>query len=396
LISQEQTKHEQARVIARNALKLLLMGSQNDWTMFLRARVLYAVFIKRDPGLLRALRAAFREGFQHLWQTHFAEQAITKDSPEWQQAQFFLSNCLTLLPYADISAQDVFKIPQWVDDQWQQVEYLVEPIELTPRKGWRSFFLYPEDRVYAYGLKPVNFANATPHLIFMGTTYPAGQGFVSHIQTDLDAMGMPGDDLYRTGHTAIDAWVNKQTNLIHVCGTSLGGALSLTFVREYKNNVSRVDALNPPGLYAPTQEQWQGPEVFIQKQNNDPVSAFGYWIKGWRIVHSMPSEAHRHHWSMLDHAMSYAGLEGTEFSEQSAEEDNNARHCRNFYIYFLLRSAVDYLFVLPYIYIVRPIIKPIFDVMVFLIEKIYACACPEPESEFEPELEQTSSFSMVA
>ena len=107
------------------------------------------------------------------------------------------------------------------------VDYYVTPIELTPTKGFKKLFVRDHDRVFAYGLEPINHKDAESQLIFMGTTYPAGQGFVPQVKTDLKGFETVGKTLYQCGHQRILAWLLHQKGNVHVCGISLGGSLSL-------------------------------------------------------------------------------------------------------------------------------------------------------------------------
>lgn len=94
-----------------------------------------------------------------------------------EQVNLYLSNCLTLLPYSDLTPYESIKIPQCIDGHWELVEYQVKPIELTERSGWQNYFIQDKDRVFAYGFEPIFNEKAESHLIFMGTTYPAGLRF---------------------------------------------------------------------------------------------------------------------------------------------------------------------------------------------------------------------------
>ena len=210
--------------VGRNALRMLMMGWHDNWQQLLTWQLAKAVFIERDHKLTRGMRFAFQQGFDHLFDqlqgTHLTEQ-------EQHQAELFLANCLTLLPYADITPYETFAIPQWVDGSWQKVDYKVVPIELTPTSGLKSLFIRDNDRVFAYGLEPITHPTAESHLVFMGTTYPAGQGFSPQIATDMEAFETVGKKLYRSGHANIVKWLDSQAKPVHVCGTSLGGSLSL-------------------------------------------------------------------------------------------------------------------------------------------------------------------------
>ncbi|WP_454783973.1 hypothetical protein [Legionella sp. WA2024007413] len=352
-------KENQASIIARNAVRFLMMGWTKQWTEFLTPSVAHAIFVKRDHELLRELRFAFQQGFLELFE-QLKNKQLTKEQEE--QAHLYLSNCLTLLPYGDLTPYESIKIPQCINGNWELVEYQVKPIELTKRSGWARFFIQDTDRVFAYGLEPLFHKGAESHLIFMGTTYPAGQGFIPQVNTDSNGSETVGESLYIMGRKRIHEWLKSQKNKIHVCGVSLGGSLSLLLaIDRGEYQLSRVDALNPAGLHANKRkyDYWDKlkdkPLVVVQKQGNDPVSAFGVWKDDWYIIQVTPPSDKKGPNGFCDHFLNYAGFAETQFDYIEAEEDNAKRKTRNFWLYNLGRSLIYGLFLLPYTYLVRPL-----------------------------------------
>jgi hypothetical protein len=229
------------------------------------------------------------------------------------------------------------------------------------------------DKVFAYGLEPQDNEEAEPHLIFMGTTYPAGQGFVTQVCSDM-ANDTPGALLYRHSREKIGEWLDKQQKKTHVCGMSLGGALSLLLALDQGEKLSRVDALNPPGLYEPwiknSLDRWDEikdkPLVYVQKQGNDPVSRFGIWKKDWLVYHVQPSAEYKGSNDLMDHALNYAGLPSTTFTPIDVENDNQERQHRNFWLYTIARSIIYWLFMMPFRYVILPILRSISDYKIAL------------------------------
>lgn len=355
---------ENALIIARNALRILTMGWDVQANSLMSYRLFKAIFVQRDRELLRSMRVAFQEGFNHLFDSQLKESSFS--AAQHNQALLFLNNCLCFLPYADITPYESFTIPQCINTQWVMVDYKVVPIELTPTTGFKKLFLNDEDRVFAYGLEPITNLSAESHLIFMGTTYPAGQGFLTQVNTDLESFETAGKKLYRTGHKKIEAWLDKQgEKKPHVCGTSLGGSLSLLLAMHHGDRLSRVDALNPAGIYEPWKksrfDRWDEctakPEVIIQRQANEPVSLFGVWKEDWRLLHVIPPREKQGPTSVIDHGLNYAGLAGTTFNHLDIKEDNDKRRTQSFWLYGILRSMVYYLVLVPYRYLIHPIIR---------------------------------------
>ncbi|CAM3096682.1 Uncharacterised protein [Legionella steigerwaltii] len=353
-------QEKQAPIIARNAVRFLMMGWTEQWTEFLTPAVAYAVFVKRDHDLVRELRFAFQQGFLDLFE-QLKDKELTPEQKE--QVQLYLSNCLTLLPYGDLTPYEFIKIPQYIDGHLELVEYQIKPIELTERSGWRRFFIRDKDRVFAYGLEPILQEKAESHLIFMGTTYPAGQGFLPQVNTDSKGFETVGESLYRKGRNRIHEWLSAQKNKIHVCGVSLGGSLSLLLAIDKGNYiVSRVDALNPAGLnawpknrYDHWDELTDKPLVVVQKQGNDPVSAFGIWKNDWYIIQVTPPPDKQGPNCFCDHFLNYAGFADTTFTYIEAKQDNEKRIARNFWLYLLGRSLIYGFFFLPFTYAARPL-----------------------------------------
>lgn len=355
-----ETTREQAPVIVRNVLRVLMMGWTESWKQLLNPAVAYTVLIERNPEFLKHLRFAFQEGFLELFKQLDGQNLHETQN---EQVQLYLSNCLSLLPYSDLTAYESIKIPQYIKGKWELVEYQVKPIELTEGTEWDS------DRVFAYGLEPLFQREAESHLLFMGTTYPAGQGFLTQVNTDAKGFESVGKTLYRTGRARIQSWLAQQENKIHVCGTSLGGSLSLLLAIDQCDpqlghyELSRVDALNPAGLHDARSksryDHWDElvikPKVVVQKQGNDPVSYFGLWKDDWDVIQITPPPEKQGPNGFADHAINYAGLKGTTFTYIDPKEDNAKRKARNFWLFSFARSLVYYGILMPYTYVVRPV-----------------------------------------
>ncbi len=359
-------EEERARAVVRKVLRVLMMGWPKEgigpiasWELF------RAIFIERDPYLLRGMRYVFQEGFQYI-HDQLTQKNLTES--ERAQAELYLSNCLNVLPFGDITPYESISIPQYIQGKWELVDYKVVPIELTPTSGFEKLFMTESDRVFAYGLEPISHRDAEPHLIFMGTTYPAGQGLATQLYTDLEAFETPGKQLYRTGRERILKWINQQQKKPHICGMSLGGALALLLAVDQGDKLSRVDALNPPGLHNPwfkdAYDNWdelyregRAPPVYIQKQGNDPVSAFGIWKKGFQVYHVIPPRNKQGWNGLLDHSLNYAGFSGTQFIPVDLDADNQARRLRDYCIFVLLRGMIYCGMVLPYRYLFRPMLQ---------------------------------------
>lgn len=358
------------RALARNILRLLMMGSSKFWLKLISFTFLKAALFSRNTQLLQFLRLEFQKGFDNI----FHQLVNTELSEEAQeQFQLYLSNCLNLLPYTDLTPYEAIRLPQWINQQWVQVEYEVQPIELTHQSGFRKLFISEEDRVFATGLTPISEKEAQSHLIFLATTYPAGQGFLPQINTDLKGFETAGQSLYRSGRDALSNWLDKQCGKIHVTGLSLGGSLALLLAIDKGELIDRVDATNPAGLHGYNQfDTWntitKKPRVVVQIQADDPVSLFGQWKKEWAILWVKPPEDKRGSNPFFDHFLNYAGFSNTEFSYLSVEEENARRLWRNIFLYCIGRSLIYYPILFPYNFITRPICRILWKKLSLLLQ----------------------------
>ncbi|KTD31640.1 hypothetical protein Lmor_2516 [Legionella moravica] len=349
-------KQQRSGIIGRNVLRLLMMGWPKSWTELITWHTLSAVFIEHDHALLKEFRAAFQQGFENIYAQL---KGRTLDAKQSEQVQLYLSNCLCHLPYSDLTPFESIKIPQCVNGEWELVEYSVNPIELTDDN---QYTVRKTDRVFAYGIEPIINKNAESHLIFMGTNYPTGQGFLPQIVTDFEAFETVGSSLYLSGRQRIKDWLSRQKDKVHVCGASLGGSLGLLLAVDLGEHLSRVDALNPAGLHhlepKSKYDQWEKltskPPVIIQQQGDDPVSLLGLWKSDWEILHVSPPPEKKGPNPFCDHFMNYAGFADTVFTYMDPEQQNAKRKTRNLLFYSIGRSVVYYLMISPYTHILRP------------------------------------------
>lgn len=347
---------QRAGIIARNNLRLLMMGWSESWDQLITWDTLKSAFIEQNPEMLKEFRAAFQLGFEHIYNQL---KGLTLNKEQREQVQLYLSNCFSHLPYADLSPYESITIPQYINNQWEFVEYFVNPIELTEENKLTD---KENDRVFAYGLEPIAHRNATPHLIFMGTTFPAGKGFVSQITSNFEAFETIGNSLYLSGRRRIHDWLARQKEKVHVCGGSLGGSLGLLLAIDLGQYVSRVDALNPAGLFHQElkgkHDRWDEmndkPRVVIQEQGDDLLSLLGVWKADWEILRVSPPKEKRGPNFLCDHFMNYAGFADTVFTYSDATHQNAERNTRNLLLYSIGRSAIYYLVINPYVNAIRP------------------------------------------
>lgn len=343
---------------ARNAFRLLFMGWDKQWQDIIHGRLFTAVLAHRDPEVLSIARKEFQHGFLNIYQ-----QLCSRNFSELEHRAIalYLANIISYITFLDPTPNEVFNIPQWINNKWELVTYHITPIELTsPTSLTRQ-----QDRVFAYGFEPINQPEAVSHLAFAGTSYPSGQGFGESIYADLEPLTTVGESLYRSGKQSITAWLDSQNgHSIHVCGASLGGALALLLATDQPEKIKRVDALNAPGLFPfrlrGNLDHWQSakrkPEVVIQKQLHDHVSALGVWKPEWTVLRITPGISHGGPKNAA-HILQYANQPDVTIEQIDTAEDNARleRKLRNFFVYGALRTIAYLLIAIPWLVIARPI-----------------------------------------
>lgn len=222
-----------------------------------------AIFSQHDENMMEQFQQELQLEMDHL----FANPPIDEEQEFIWRA--FLGNILAIIPYSYPTTGTVFRIPVLENGKCRQVEYHTEVINLIYEDH-----LSP---MTVLAMTPINDAKAPPILSFIGTTFPAGCGFISTLLADFTPGNSVGEIVYKRNHPKIDQWLASKTG-VHVVGMSLGGAMALHTVRHH-HDIDRVDVYNPPGLYAKNWENGVGTtcEVNIFCQPNDIVSQLGKW-----------------------------------------------------------------------------------------------------------------------
>lgn len=298
--------------------------------------ILQAVFVRHDASLLKQFRNELQLELDHL-----AKNPPNSASKEivWRQ---FLGNIIALLPFSYPNENELFNIPVLAADKTcHQVLYRANVIELTPNNL--------STPVSAIGLTPVDDMQASPILSFLGTTYPAGNGFSATIKADFTPNMSVGEDVYRQGKEKIGLWFTNKNN-VHLIGTSLGGALAFHALVDHHSKLSRVDTYNPPGLY---EHCWKdrhfndGCEINIYRQPKDIVSKMGFWPTGdkVKIFNIIPHQKGIVEGMPRSHVQVYSGCQKVTFlkSDPAAENKSSSRKA----LVFLHRYIGPFVFFYP-------------------------------------------------
>ncbi|MCC5792944.1 MAG: hypothetical protein JJT82_10115 [Legionellaceae bacterium] len=360
---------EAASMWTRNVWRYLMMGWQEQWDPLISRRSLQAVFIRHDPTLISKLGIEFKKGLRYIAEQLQAQQEKAPlTDPQHRQAELYLANCLAYLPYIEPVENEPLAIPRYYDNRWQLVDYRIDVIELTDSSIQDSVFLSARDRVYAFGLRPCSQPMARAILVLPGTTYPAGQGFLSHLDADFDAFYGTGEQLYLGAKQRLLQWAQQCATKPQVLGCSLGGAMALKMAVDMGNILSRVDAINPVGLYmaypkSSHSDHWEDfkpeeqPKVVVQRQVDDIISTFGEWKKEWLLLQSDTPPGYAGPNGVINHALNLAGSAETRYRTLDPMNDNKQRFWRNVLFYHVLRSAFYCMVIAPVRFFILPVIR---------------------------------------
>lgn len=284
-----------------------LLGRGSPSSEWVNWKNIKGILLKNDPQLLRAMRDELRVVLQscgtHLPQPGSAEEVLFKA---------FIGNIVALLPFSYPLEGEQFVIPQKVGEEWKNVTYTVDKkIELTPK--WFS------SPIAAYGLTS---EEGPPILTFIGTTFPAGDGYVATLLSDFTPGLSVGHAPYLYGKKNLAEWLENKNN-VGLYGMSLGGAMTFQVLRHHKERIGQVHAYNPPGLYP---WDWNGrgkdfPPVNIYYQENDLVGTMGMFPEGENVtVYRLVREDKEN--SLKAHARAYSGSENVTILKSDPSYEN--------------------------------------------------------------------------
>lgn len=284
-----------------------LLGKDHFSAEWLDDSIYKAIFVQKDPNILRCMREEFKNVLAEC-----AKHLPVVGSPKEILFQTFVGNCLALLPYSYPEVGEVYAIPLKMAGQWQVGSYTVDnPIELTPRA-----LATP---ILAFGLTSLE---GPPLLSIIGTTYPAGDGFLATILSDTTPGMSVGHAAYLLGRANICAWL-KNKEQVRLFGMSLGGSLCFHVLRNHSEKISQVDVYNPAGLYP-----WNWCKTFdrqivnIYTQENDLVPKMGMFPTGagvsfYRVLSSTIANC------LYSHARVFTGGKEVTICKSSPEYENS-------------------------------------------------------------------------
>lgn len=299
---------------------LYLLGRDVFSSSWLDTELFHAVFVSKNPSLLCMMRKELGNILAAC-----ASHLPVPGSPEEVIFQTFVGNCLTMLPYSYPEAGEVFSIPQKVNGHWKMCQYTMDPpIELTP-----SRIVTP---LKAFGLTS---KEGPPLLTIIGTTYPAGDGYLMAILSDFTPGLSVGHLPYHLGEKNLQKWLDGKTD-VRLFGSSLGGAICFHVLRHNREKISEVNAYNPPGLYPWDWKQpFESQKINIYYQENDLVPTMGMFPTGSNVSVYRVMGLNAGNNALLAHVRGHYGGRQVTILKSSPEYENSrpvrrfltAAHC---------------------------------------------------------------------
>lgn len=300
--------------------RFLIHGEKpSDWLNIETAK---GILLKKNPELLEEMRQEFRALFNAC-----GERFPEVGSREEAVYKTFIGNLVALLPYSYPEIGEVFSLPQKIDGKWKNVSYTVDrKIELSPK--WLS------SPFSALGLVS---KEGPPLLVFLGTTYPTGDGYLATLLSDFTPLLSVGQAPYLYGREEFEEWL-KDKEKVRLCGTSLGGALAFHVLCNHKDKIAQVDSYNPAGLYPWLWKETydRSVEINIIYNEGDLVSTLGFYPEGSGVRVLRPVLPQAENW-IKAHAGVYTGHPEVTLLESDPVYENS-RICRK------LLTAFHFLF----------------------------------------------------
>lgn len=298
-------------------------------------RAAKAIFVKHDPEVMDLFRQALQEELLYL-----AEHPPINENEAfiWNA---FLGNVIALLPYSYPQEGTLFSIPRMNGSTCQLVTYSTEVITLD----------YPgvSSPMNALGLTPKDHCGTPNLLVFMGTTFPAGDGFAATIFSDFTPGHSVGELIYRTNKYKIEAWVKGKANITAI-GLSLGGALVFHALRNLPHVFTNAEVFSPAGLYP---KDWNEPvskdcRVNIYTQKGDLVTKLGAFPQGSNIslFSILPHHEGVKETPLHAHLRIFSGCKIVTILNKSIEEEN--RDIKRIILTILHQYIAPFVIFLPF------------------------------------------------
>ncbi len=354
------------RITARNVFKFLLIGENRNLSRLSKSdlmQLLKGMFWKKNPTLMLIFRQEARAILKRVYDqvSKLAERNEAID----ELINLNIVNILSLYVLFEPTPFDgLIQIPRYIDGKFELVDFSLEVLELTPFSLLDPNEITDDDRVFAYGLTPIQDVNRL--IIFAGTTFPTGQGINIQSSINYDYPNTSVGEMYCWDKIIKWLGANDTLNKVDLCGASQGGSLSLLLSLMHPERVGRADALNPPGMLEDYSENhllfgaWDRlrkenpqklPKVVIQAQTGDPVSALGFWKDEWQVYKVTASNGKGVQWppvlkNYYAHIACFAGQDdiAAKIEKMTGKEGNTSERAKLTQRYFVKGRYLNMLF----------------------------------------------------
>ena len=247
------------KIEAENIVKFLFQAIPFNHNYFSK-RLYQTLFWKKDPEFL----AIVVNEFQRVSQILLKILQQSTDEVQKELCELVLGLIVSFYPFMEPLPSSL-RIPQKINGAWQDIQYSVEKLELTPQ--WLT------SPLTAYGLTS---SDADSLLLFKGTPQSTAAGSFLSLWTDLVPGFMVGELAFRFfAKKEIKNWLDKQRS-VKIHGHSLGGSLALLTACYLPEKITEVHAYSPPGLFARAINTFNGrPKVAVYWQKGDLVPLLG-------------------------------------------------------------------------------------------------------------------------
>lgn len=293
---------EPEAAMARVVNYLLMQESTIDGV--LSKKLAKQVLINCDKALFQQFQKALQECLDK----------IDIDAMD-RQKELFIANVIALIPYAYPDLGHSFQLPiKNSDGIYQRHRFSVE--QIIPMSI--SSAITP---LNAYALQSDEGKNL---LLFTGTTFPAGGGFLNSLIADFTAFSSVGKLPFGMGKEALDAYFASHEN-VSLYGMSLGGALCLHSFRIYEHKIKDVHAVVPAGLHMWDRfNNHSEKKVVIITQQGDIVSQLGFFPEHGNVelYHLKSSQSQTK--GVLAHARAFSGSSGLSIEVKDVKKENRS------------------------------------------------------------------------
>jgi len=275
-----------------------------------------------------------------------------------KKQELFIAHIIALIPYTYPQVGDCFVIPVRNDDGfYQRMSYVCEKIipislsnSLTPLKAY-SF--HREDGKSA--------------LIFTGSTFPSGGGFLNALFADFTAFSSVGKLPFYLGLDQLSEYF-KDHDKVMLYGMSLGGSLCLHTFNAFESKIQDIHVVVPAGLHLWDRfNKASDKKIVIITQEGDVISHLGYFPEheNSQLYHLKVTSGSRN--GLQAHARAFSGSADVEIEKKNVRQVNRGFLRRLVTITHIALGWLIFLSLLPFLAVYK-----LKDLVFHCVKKAYS------------------------